>query len=74
MGKVRFEKQANEMTVINVNNKQHVIRPFIRDYPNYPKPNYRNTGCAFVGILKKEETLNQFKTKWADKKKHPQKI
>lgn len=49
-------------------NRYHVIRPFERNSTQVDEPNYRGTGNAFVGVLKKDETLEMFKERYIDMK------
>jgi len=69
MEKADLEKEAKMMNVIKVYGKQHVIRPVDRNFRNYkdlPSPDYMHTGQALVGILKKNETLKQFRANWVE--------
>ena len=65
---MNFEHQASQMNVITVNGRQHVIRVVDRNFKkDLPDPNYRGTGQALVGILKKNETLEQFRADWVER-------
>ena len=66
--KEKYENQASKMYIQNVHSKQHVIMPFYRANNGYPDPNYNNTNCALVGVLKKGETLEKFRKNWIKRK------
>ena len=69
----KYEEQIESMKIIIVHGYQHIIMPYRRTMVNenivYPNPNYRGTGMALVGVLKKGQTLNQFKKQWLKNKK-----
>lgn len=46
--------------VIKVLNREHVIVEITKDRGSYDYPNYLNSGMALVGILRKEETYEQW--------------
>jgi hypothetical protein len=50
-------------STIKVNNRLHVLREISWRYADYPLPDYRETGKALAGIVKKGETLNDWLSK-----------
>ncbi len=55
-----------EFKVINVHGREHVITPNKRpvsysDGDRLPNANYMNTGMALCGILRREQSLRNFK-------------
>lgn len=58
---VQVKKEADTMAELQVNGHTHIIRPYSREGV---EPNYRNSGMALCGILKSNQTLNQFKKWW----------
>lgn len=63
-----YEAQASQMKIINTFGRRHVIRPLTRESSAYPEPNYKGTGKAFVGILRGDQSLDDFKKEWVEKK------
>ena len=61
----RVQIEAASMAVINVNGHSHIIRPYTREGI---EPNYQNTGMAFCGILKPNQSFIQFKQWWTKKR------
>lgn len=55
---------VNSMRTFSLNHRTHVIVPIERYDETFPDPNYCDTGCAGVGVLKKGQTLNEFKEKY----------
>jgi len=55
---------------ITVHSRTHVLTDYDRNNKVYPNPNYKNTGMALVGILRKDETLKEWilRAKITDKK------
>lgn len=43
---------------VEVYGRTHVVCSIYTYRPSYPDPNYRNTGMALCGVLKKGETLD----------------
>jgi len=62
---LRVQKEAESMAELKVYGHTHIIRPYTREGT---EPNYRNTGMAFCGILKPNQTFNQFKSWWTKKR------
>ena len=72
----KYISEANTMSLIRVYGHNHVIRPFKRGISinDFSEPNYLGTGEAFVGILKKYQTFEDFKSDWVKMKKKFDKI
>ena len=68
MTREQLEKQASKMKLLLTTGKRHVIRPVIRKSTVLNKPNYFGTKQASVGILKENETLQEFREKWIERK------
>lgn len=68
MEESNFEQEANQMNLITVYRKQHVIRVVNREHRYIPEPDYLRSGHALVGILNEGETLEQFRKRWIEKK------
>ena len=68
MTREKLEKQASKMKLLLTTGKRHIIRPVIRKSTVLKKPNYFGTKQASVGILKENETLQEFREKWIEKK------
>lgn len=60
---------TDEMRIIRVHGREHVIAPFTRDDDNFGEPNYLDTDCALIAVLEKGQSLESFKTKWIKLKK-----
>lgn len=60
--------KADEMKTIPVNGRVHVVRSTEYRYGRYPEPNYQSTGMALVAVLKKGQTLDDFKKQWVEMK------
>ncbi len=63
----KLDEISNNFKIVEVHDRQHVIS-FILVHAErkgrYPEPNYKGTTGALVGILKKSQTLADFKMKW----------
>jgi len=57
------EEKAKELSILVVHGEKHVIRPYLRN-GQYPDPNYRGTGQALAGIMRHDETFEEFKERW----------
>lgn len=63
---------ADTFKLLRVAGRWHVIGQFYRGDTRFGLPNYRNSGCALIGILDREpstkmcyaKTLKEFKAKW----------
>lgn len=63
-----FAEQAATMQLITSVNRKHVVMPFIRNAYPFDEPNYLNTGMALVGVLRKDQTLGEFRQEWIEMK------
>lgn len=61
---------AAGMSTITVGYRQYVIRSFDRvdNLELFSQPNFRNLRKALCGVLKDNQTLDKFRTKWINKK------
>lgn len=65
--KEEYTQQANEMKVMSVHGRAHVIRPVER-YKGSPQANYRGSRMGLVAVLYKGESLESFKKMWIKRK------
>lgn len=59
----------DSMEVLQVNSREHVVRPFDRASQQYNNPNYLGTRKALVGVLHRNESLESFKIRYSGLKK-----
>jgi 16S rRNA U516 pseudouridylate synthase RsuA-like enzyme len=67
-------KATEQMKVLIVEGRRHVVRPFQRSFGNQEegfvvkRANYLNTGKALCGVLSSGQTLDAFKQEWIDRR------
>ena len=66
--KQKFAEQAATMQLITSVNRKHVVMPFLRNAYPFAEPNYLNTGMALIGVLRKDQTLDEFRQEWIELK------
>lgn len=47
-------------SIIKKWNKSYVVVEMKRNYSKFPQPNFMDSGLALVGVLKENQTLQQF--------------
>lgn len=62
-----IRKEANQMRLFMFSGRRMVLRPFKRNSRYYRDPNYMRQNLALCGVLKKSETLDDFKKRWIKK-------
>ena len=59
----------DSMEILNVGNREHIIRSYDRCSQSYDNPNYLGSRKALVGVLHRNESLESFKVRYAGLKK-----
>lgn len=50
-----------DFTILTLNDSMRVaLRKFNREDKHHPSPNFQNTGLALSGIMRKNESINQY--------------
>jgi hypothetical protein len=60
-----LQTHLDSITIITISNRSHIIAtPLNKRDSKFYDTNYRNTNKALIGILKSNETLDEFKKRY----------